>query len=127
MKPPTTTCFLCVHASIIEVMYVCMCACFCAAVGGGDLVHDPSVLQPSLCPPIFIFQEALRLSVCPPATHCYPSSRRKQLQLVLDVFLCLIQLLSLSMKAKKEKTDINCVCLCVCCVDPDNVWLDSYG
>lgn len=74
------------------------------------LLHDPHTLQssqispPSPTLPSFLFfrKRCVGANV-PPAAHCYLSSRRKQLQFLLDVFLCLFGLLFPFSESKEGK------------------------
>lgn len=108
MKPPQCVCrkCVCVHASLqlCKVGIVCVTLACCS--------------RRNTVPPFLFFRKRCVGAYVPAAAHCYLSSRRKQLQFLLDVFLCLFGFCSISMKAKEEKTDINLwVRVCV-------VWLN---
>lgn len=73
-------------------------------------LHDPHTLQSSqISPPspplpsFLFFRKRCVGANGPPAAHCYLSSRRKQLQFLLDVFLCLFGLLFPFSESKEGK------------------------
>lgn len=79
-------------------------------------------------PPFLFFRKRCVGAYAPPAAHCYLSSKRKQLQFLLDVFLCLFSFCSFQWNQRRKKQVSTCgymrvhlrVCICVCFV-----WLDG--
>lgn len=99
----------------------------------GDLVRDPSVSQPTLHRPVHFYFSGSAGSGCT-FPHCYLSSRRKQLQFLLDVFLCLFGTVpfNASREGKNRSTcgymRVYCVSLCVCvCVSKHRVVVRGLG
>lgn len=94
-------------------------------------MRDPGVLQLTQCrpPPFLFFRKRCVGAYVPPAAHCYLSSKRKRLQFLLDVFLCLFSFCSFQWNQKRKKQVSTCgymrvrLCACVCvrCV-----WLYVY-
>lgn len=80
-------------------------------------------------PPFLFFRKRCVGAYVPPAAHCYLSSKRKRLQFLLDVFLCLFSFCSFQWNQKRKKQVSTCgymrvrLCACVCvrCV-----WLYVY-
>ncbi len=92
---------VCVHASL----QLCKVGILCVTLACRS--------RRNIVPPFLFFRKRCVGACVPPAAHCYLSSRRKQLQFLLDVFLCLFGFCSLQWKQKRKKQISTCGYMCV--------------
>lgn len=97
-----------------EDISVLLCILFCSCATWGILCVTP--VQPSLFCPVHFYFSGSAVSDCT-FPHCYLSSTRKQLQFLLDVFLCLLCFCSFQCRHRRKK-QINGGHMCVYFVSP---------